>query len=305
MEKKGGADLSKIEEGLYLGNLIAATEPKCLEEHFISHILTVDSKPLPTSVTSLPGMSFLYIKANDLPQENLLIHFEDAINFIEEAQTKGSVLVHCFFGVSRSATLVTCFLMKKYKITFDEALGRIKARRGCVGPNSGFLQQLYLFQNMEWKLAEDNFQFRAFLLKSYAFAISKGRKVDEKKYQCLVQPDPRTTPSESPVIYKCRMCRSSLVRKDSIMPHCDGQSPFWNDTKWAEPWDEASLCTQGIFTLPISWMADFTSELKGKLMCPKCQAKLGSYDWCGGKCPCGAKITPAFFFIPSKVDKCT
>lgn len=73
------------------------------------------------------------------------------------------------------------------------------------------------------------------------------------------------------------------MRKDYIMPHCDGQSPFWNDTKWAEPWDEASLCNQGIFTLPISWMGDITSELKGKLMCPKCQAKLGSYDWCGGK----------------------
>lgn len=37
---------------------------------------------------------FSFLLANDLPQENLLIHFEDAINFIEEAQAKGNVLVH-------------------------------------------------------------------------------------------------------------------------------------------------------------------------------------------------------------------
>ncbi|XP_071517618.1 dual specificity protein phosphatase MPK-4-like isoform X2 [Panulirus ornatus] len=300
------ADLNKIEEGLYLGNITAAVEPKVLEKNYISHILTVESKPLPVSITSLPGMAFLYIQVDDMANEDLLSHFEEAARFIDDGQRKGNVLVHCYFGVSRSATLVTCFLMKKYKISVDEALQRIKSKRRCVGPNSGFLAQLLLYQMMGWNLVENNVQYLLYKLQTAATSLIEGnRKLFEERYQTLVQPDPRTSSSSVPVAYSCRICRSPLIRKDSILPHCQGENPVWSDCKWSGSMHNLPICTKGIFTLPICWMKDTTEILQGKLFCPKCQAKVGTYNWCAGcRCPCEAKITPAFYFIPSKVDKC-
>nr|XP_045597645.1 dual specificity protein phosphatase MPK-4-like isoform X2 [Procambarus clarkii] len=252
-----------------------------------------------TSATTL-------LKINDMANEDLLSHFEEAVKFIREGQEKGNVLVHCFFGVSRSATLVTCFLMKKYKISVDEALQRIKSRRRCVGPNSGFLAQLLLYQIMGTSLVENNLQYRLYRLQHASTSMVKGGKKHlDEKYQNLVLPDPRFSPNSDLVAYKCRICRSPLISQDSVLPHCQGETPSWNDSKWSAKADKLPICNKGIFTFPISWMKDASSTLQGKLTCPKCQAKVGTYNWCGGcRCPCEAKIIPAFYFIPSKLDKC-
>lgn len=41
---------------------------------------------------------------------------------------------------------------------------------------------------------------------------------------------------------------------------------------------------------------------EGKLLCPKCKARLGSFDWLGSFCSCGSKIVPAFQLQMSRVD---
>eukprot|EP01052_Picozoa_sp_SAG31_P068706 SAG31_NODE_27515_length_425_cov_0.496933_1_plen_85_part_10 len=45
-------------------------------------------------------------------------------------------------------------------------------------------------------------------------------------------------------------------------------------------------------------------ELKGKLNCP-CGAKLGSYNWSGAQCSCGAWVSPAFQINTVRVDEVT
>lgn len=35
-------------------------------------------------------------------------------------------------------------------------------------------------------------------------------------------------------------------------------------------------------------------EVEGKLSCPKCATRLGTYCWAGAQCSCGAWVTPAF-----------
>jgi dual specificity phosphatase 12 len=40
-----------------------------------------------------------------------------------------------------------------------------------------------------------------------------------------------------------------------------------------------------VFLEPISWMADqVVGPVQGKLYCPKCSARLGSFNWAGGYC---------------------
>ncbi|KAH9810987.1 protein-tyrosine phosphatase-like protein [Melampsora americana] len=61
------------------------------------------------------------------------------------------------------------------------------------------------------------------------------------------------------------------------------------------------------FVEPLSWMSSVLEkgELMGKLICPnsKCNSKLGSFDWAGLQCSCGAWITPGFQISRSKVDE--
>lgn len=65
------------------------------------------------------------------------------------------------------------------------------------------------------------------------------------------------------------------------------------------------LCSS-YFVEPLAWMTVLRSgEVAGRLDCPnvRCGAKLGSWDWAGMQCACGAWVTPAFALHRSKVDE--
>ena len=53
-----------------------------------------------------------------------------------------SFQVHCLMGISRSATVVCAYLVATTGMTPDEALAAVRAKRGIVSPNVGFLLQL-------------------------------------------------------------------------------------------------------------------------------------------------------------------
>jgi len=116
--------VDEIEPRLYLGNVTAATNLIFLKTHSITHIITIDSCPLPSFVTSSTAVNNKYIHISDMPKENLLEHFIEALDFIEDAlkaQPTNNVLVHCFYGVSRSATIVIAYLMRKHSISYPRA----------------------------------------------------------------------------------------------------------------------------------------------------------------------------------------
>ena len=55
--------MSRIEQRLYLGSLEAATDVILLESNAITHIVTVDSVPLPRKITSLmPRIAMLHLQ---------------------------------------------------------------------------------------------------------------------------------------------------------------------------------------------------------------------------------------------------
>lgn len=62
----------------------------------------------------------------------------------------------------------------------------------------------------------------------------------------------------------------------------------------------------GYFVEPMKWMEPFleSGQLAGKIICPKCSAKLGNYDWAGVCCSCNREwVTPGFCIHRSKVDE--
>jgi len=250
-----------------------------LGKHGISHVLTVDTCPLPPYKMSGPPVRTKFIQATDLPYEDLLSHFQDTFEFINEGQSTGGVLVHCYFGVSRSATVVAAFLMKKYAITFDSAICRLKESRKLVAPNRGFESQLRLYETLGYTIDRHNLQFKMFRLRVTANKVSKAKMVPQ---DCMnvVKPDPsiqRVTPD--PRVYRCRKCRRIVASASNILPHVKGEKASWKDPKWSADLSGLNLCSDMYFMEPVAWIPSVSQSQDGKIICPKCNCKLGSFSW--------------------------
>jgi len=99
--------------GLYLGNIFGAIDGELMRKFQIGAVLTVaegtnlDFKRIP----------HLVIAVQDFQLTNLLQHFGFMLNFIDQYRMTTNVFVHCFAGVSRSATAVIAYIMMKYHYT--------------------------------------------------------------------------------------------------------------------------------------------------------------------------------------------
>lgn len=321
----GPSSYDEIEPNLYLGNLTAATDVKWLKDIKITHILTVDSCPLPRKIQLLPNITTKYIQITDMPREDFLIFFGDAYQFIDDGiKLGGRVLVHCYYGVSRSATLVIAYLMKKHGMCLDAAFEFVKSKRRFVGPNAGFLEQLKLYEDMGCDIDYQNIQFKMYRLQIAADKVRKA-KILPSNFADLIKSDPAlTTVRPEPTVYRCKKCRRIVASASNILPHTPHERQIWRNvstnksekilkskkstlpevlTVENDEENHTDFCTKTYFIEPLAWMSDISHNIEGKLNCPKCNAKLGSFSWTSGcQCPCGTNIAPAFYLVPSKVD---
>jgi atypical dual specificity phosphatase/dual specificity phosphatase 12 len=56
-------------------------------------------------------------------------------------------LVHCYAGISRSASIIISYLMKKYNWSYEKAYNYVKNKRPIINPNRGFKKQLIQYEN--------------------------------------------------------------------------------------------------------------------------------------------------------------
>lgn len=135
--------MNKILENLWLGDMSAAYNKVILKKNGMTHILTVASG-IPPKFPS--NFTYKVVTILDSPTANLKAHFNSCIKFIKQAIDQGgTVLVHCFAGVSRSATIVIAFLMVEYGMTLNEAMQHTRKCRYFINPNDGFRRQLQAF----------------------------------------------------------------------------------------------------------------------------------------------------------------
>lgn len=173
LEAAMGTGMSKIVEGLYLGNIRDSEDRENLAKHGITHILSVhnNAKPL------LEDMSYLCISASDSSSQNLIQHFKECIKFIHECRLHGGgCLIHCLAGVSRSTTILVAYLMTVTNFGWEECLAATKAVRSYVSPNFGFQQQL---QEYEGTLLKEH---RAWIHQEYG----KNLLNDQEELQLLL-----------------------------------------------------------------------------------------------------------------------
>ncbi|KAG8194697.1 hypothetical protein JTE90_028011 [Oedothorax gibbosus] len=291
-------ECDEIEPQLFLGNLEAAENEETLKCYGITHVLTVYKVPITTPKTI--QIETLFIELEDSPDCDILSSFERSNAFIKEAQEKGAVLVHCYGGVSRSATLVAAYLMKKYSIGVDEALQRVKDNRNCACPNAGFLSQLRLYETMKYSLDEDNIDYKIFSLYHLGRQVSPGNDFNAIQTY-LTRFKENVCDSRK---FKCRQCRKCLFTQSNVIPHLKGQDLYWNNfAQLAVSEPPPIVCENSLFIEFLPWMMEAHQSLSGKIYCPECKSKIGSFCWKGQLCQCGATISPSFQVIDSKLDK--
>nr|CCD15809.1 unnamed protein product [Trypanosoma congolense IL3000] len=130
----------KVLPFLFIGSVRTAQTQAVYRELLIEYVLTVGRC---MEVLLEPDMRHHTLPVDDVPDENIRSVFDEAFEFIDKARDNGkNVLVHCFAGVSRSATIVVAYMMSRHGYSLDEALELMKNARPEAQPNEGFMNTL-------------------------------------------------------------------------------------------------------------------------------------------------------------------
>ncbi|KAL7456354.1 hypothetical protein ACHAWC_007878, partial [Mediolabrus comicus] len=136
---------------LYLGGKVDAKSLATLKQRNILRILNVTPAKEAGITAGVPNyfesiIKYKRISVYDASTSDLLSHADEIVNFISSGLHHGSVLVHCQRGVSRSATAVIFFLIRRANMTYDQGLQLCKQRRSVVDPIQAFCEQLKQYE---------------------------------------------------------------------------------------------------------------------------------------------------------------
>lgn len=139
------SDINKIADRVYISDGETAQCREILDDYKITHIINMTAD---IECKFVKHFKYIVFPIEDTVDEDIGVYFDVGIKFINNALKENKnnrVLVHCWAGVSRSASLLVAYLIKKHKITFFDAIDKIRAIR-YIRPNYGFIRHLYKFQ---------------------------------------------------------------------------------------------------------------------------------------------------------------
>ena len=130
--------MTEIIEGLYLGNIHDSENLDALKKANIKYILNVTSD-IPDYF--LTDFEYYKISIKDIPTYDpvfLKQMYIDSSLYIDDKLPKGNVFVHCFAGVSRSASVIIAYLILKKGFLYPQAYEFVRKKRNIINPNPGF-----------------------------------------------------------------------------------------------------------------------------------------------------------------------
>ncbi|XP_051135642.1 dual specificity protein phosphatase PHS1 isoform X2 [Andrographis paniculata] len=151
---------SPISSNLFIGGALAARSVNTLQLLGITHILCLCSNEIGQEDSQFPDLfEYKNFSICDNEDSNISSIFQEAHDFIDHVeQIGGKVLVHCFEGKSRSATLILAYLMLRKNFTLLQAWNALKRAHRRAQPNDGFArilldldQKLHGKVSMEWQ----------------------------------------------------------------------------------------------------------------------------------------------------------
>lgn len=131
---------------LLLGGRRDAEDHVLLHDRGVGAVLNVTQAE---HVQKMPGVRYKQLPVLDTWHQNIERFFAESYDFIESARLGGHVvMVHCSAGISRSATIVIAYLMRKNMWTLDQAYSHVRAVRPVISPNLDFMGHLLHYERM-------------------------------------------------------------------------------------------------------------------------------------------------------------
>ena len=142
--------ITHIQDQLYIGNAYGASNYYILSENNIGLIVNV-TEEIPNYYEDLEdGFNYIRIIMRDQNSESLFEHLEEYLSKIHEYSIQypnNTILVHCYMGSSRSATIICAYLIKYYNFTVSQSIQLLKEKRDIVNINLSFIEDLKHFYN--------------------------------------------------------------------------------------------------------------------------------------------------------------
>jgi protein-tyrosine phosphatase len=148
-----------IIDNIYLGNAYNSSNYSVIKNNNIKYIINV-TKELPNYYEK-NDINYYRIPISDNCEHHISIYIQDAMKFIEQTQSNnnGNILIHCYMGSSRSASIILAYLVYKYKYDIDKAIDFIKNKRNIVNINLNFIDDVrnYFNNDVHNYIINDNY----------------------------------------------------------------------------------------------------------------------------------------------------
>ena len=131
------SDPNYIIDNIYLGSSYNSSNSNILKKFSIEKIINV-TQEIPCEFDTI---DYLRIPIRDTRDNFIETYLEESYQFIIN-NYKHQILIHCYMGSSRSATIVLYYLMKKHKMKLNDALLFLNKKRPLVNINLNFLREL-------------------------------------------------------------------------------------------------------------------------------------------------------------------
>lgn len=280
---------------------------------------------------ALPPSSVHCVALADSDDADLLTALPGCVAFAEAARLAGApLLVACEAGVSRSAAVAAAVLASRRPgggLSAVDALALVVAAHPGACPNDGFVAQLGLWSRLGGVLRGPLYRRHRVALAAAGAAGGGGAPEEEDEgpgsgdragdggLLCATPADGGGAPPPPGGALRCRACRRLLAAGEHVVAHEPGAGAgaFQGGGRGggcggggahnAAASSSSQPCTS-LFLEPMAWMRpQLGGCVAGKLACPGCGSRLGSFSWAGGRCSCAAWVVPSFQLHAARVDR--
>eukprot|EP00121_Abeoforma_whisleri_P008308 Awhi_evm1s7624 len=142
---------------LYLGS---GTTGYCdiqqFKERNVTHVLVVGDG---LAMRHTKKLTYLNIPIHDHPSTPVLPYLDQCMQFIESVLENDNdtncLLVHCAAGISRSAAVVTCYLMKSRRWSLAEAVATVQQKRSVIDIKTHLMDDLKTYEENGFQPLDD------------------------------------------------------------------------------------------------------------------------------------------------------
>ena len=144
-------NISKIRDGLFMGDIIAGTTLDIVFEFKISHMINTCSSQVPPQFQSI-GVKYLNLAWPEHPSLNLPLIRDDLVNkivnFIDGCLRNGDgLMIYSYKGQNRCCAVILIYLMKKYFWSLQKSKEYLLCKKQDMKLSKNILEHLIAYEN--------------------------------------------------------------------------------------------------------------------------------------------------------------